>query len=522
MPLFGLSESKVFKMQKKGDVDGLVKALAYPKDPTVRVAAAQSLCVLRDRRTVGALIAALNDPEVSVRMWVSWTLLHLMDVRSENAMFNALNDEVYEVRLNAANMLSKTSGEHRVDGLLFLLADPECKERQDVVKSLGETHDERAVEGLVIALKDPEYNVNFLATEALGKIGGDKALNALIVALQGQRACMRRDAAKALAIRGDKRAVDPLIAALKDADSEVRQEAIDTLGQIGDKRTLEPLALSLKDPITCKHAAEALMKINGEKALDVLAAALQDKDWSVRKCAAESLGSIHSAQAVDALIPVLKDKNDEVRRQVALSLGEIADSRAIDALVEVFRKDTNFSVRRAATGALGCMSNPPFSIAPEEVDQKLTSIFSIAHELNLNFPPDSRLYGDVEDLKADLSLLVPISSLTDTIAYWAIYASTFETNEVTRLGGWETTEITFTKSNDAISNLCGFVSPVTSNILHLVAQKKDISVQYSEGCPETKTYGTEEVSFQNQRQQALYELERRGNPAYDIQHYKKR
>ncbi|MCW4000392.1 MAG: HEAT repeat domain-containing protein [Candidatus Bathyarchaeota archaeon] len=514
-------------MQANGDIDGLINALEYKKDPSVRIEASRALFMIRDRRTINALIAALNDPVVEVRQNASATLRDLVDDRAENSMHLALKDTDYWVRQNAAYMLSRTNGEHKIDGLLYLLADRKWRSRPEAAKELGELHNERAVEGLVAVLNESDDDLNHSSIEALGKIGGDKALNTLIAALHDPKASTRKDAAKALGIIGDRRAVESLIVTLKDENNAVKLQAIDTLNKIGDIKAIEPLADILKDATVCKPAAEALVKIGREKALNALILTLQNQDVNSRRCAIEALGSIHNLQATNALVPLLKDESIEIRRLAATSLGEIGDSQATDALVAVFRMDNDFSVRRAASRALGQLNSPSFSISPEEVDQKLKSIFDPAnfnytHKLNLNKFEESKLSSELEALKKELDLLVPLSSLTDTVVYWTIYASTFEAEEVTNIGGWETTNLTLMQSNEAISNLCNYVSPVTSNILHLISQKKDISIYYSEGCPEIETnYVTKELSFQNQREQALNELKKRSNPPYDIQNYKK-
>ena len=77
MPLFGPPD--VAKLAAKGDVKGLIKALSYPKDKSVREAAAEELGKRRlaaamllggkadDARPVEPLMAALKDPDPGVR-----------------------------------------------------------------------------------------------------------------------------------------------------------------------------------------------------------------------------------------------------------------------------------------------------------------------------------------------------------------------------------------------------------------------------------------------------------------------
>jgi hypothetical protein len=115
--------------------------------------------------------------------------------------------------------------------------------------------------------------------------------------------------------------------------------------------------------------------------------------------------------------------------------------------------------------------------------------------------------------------LIPVSALTDEIVDWALKASTYELKPETK---YSAHELTFSQSDTAIGYLCHLKSPVTSNILHLVAQKQDISVTMDARCPEFESLGTTiEISFEHQRDLALLELRTRGNPPYQVDAYKK-
>ena len=63
MSLFG---PNVKKLEQRRDADGLVKCLEN-KDPAVRKDAVEALSRLKDKATVGPLMAALADPGRDVR-----------------------------------------------------------------------------------------------------------------------------------------------------------------------------------------------------------------------------------------------------------------------------------------------------------------------------------------------------------------------------------------------------------------------------------------------------------------------
>ena len=66
MGLFG--PPNIENLKAKGDVQGLIKALGYQKDPNIRQAAAVALGQLGDHNAVEALISTLEDSESQVRL----------------------------------------------------------------------------------------------------------------------------------------------------------------------------------------------------------------------------------------------------------------------------------------------------------------------------------------------------------------------------------------------------------------------------------------------------------------------
>ena len=114
--------------------------------------------------------------------------------------------------------------------------------------------------------------------------------------------------------------------------------------------------------------------------------------------------------------------------------------------------------------------------------------------------------NDIDSLLSDLT---PLSSLNQQVIDWIFKASSFEHRY--RGYSYDAGYITIEASDEAIKSLCAINSPVISNILHLVAKKRDISVHMSTGCGED---WDQTVSFDTQRAAAQRELQKRGNPPY--------
>lgn len=66
--LFGGGKPDVDALKAQGDVDGLIEALRYQKDPNVRRAAAVALGELGDQRAKVPLHGALEDDDSDVRV----------------------------------------------------------------------------------------------------------------------------------------------------------------------------------------------------------------------------------------------------------------------------------------------------------------------------------------------------------------------------------------------------------------------------------------------------------------------
>jgi hypothetical protein len=104
------------------------------------------------------------------------------------------------------------------------------------------------------------------------------------------------------------------------------------------------------------------------------------------------------------------------------------------------------------------------------------------------------------------------------VVEWAIGASTYEhkgESYILHHAGY----ITLEDSDEAIRCLCDVNTPVVNNILHLITQKRDISVTMDDGCGGEPWQ--QKVSFENQRKQAITELKKRGNPIYRPEAYYK-
>ncbi len=333
MGLFGPPD--VGKMRERNNVNGLIKALGYKKDHSVRKAATKALGNIRDPRVVEPLIAALKDEEKKVRETAAFYLGKIGDPRVVEPLIDALKkDEEKDVREEAAWMLGKIGDPRAVEPLIAALKDEEKKVREEAARQLGKIGDPRAVEPLIDALKKDE-DVGWAAAMALEEIGDPRAVEPLIAALKDEEKDVRDRAVHVLGEIGDPRAVEPLIAALKDKEEKVRERAASKLGRFGDPRAVEPLIDALK--IAYDGGGSTLNAVNSLEVLNWQpdqgeAGAIY---WACKnewKKVAE-LG----APALKALIKGLNASDFEARLISAEALGEIGDPRAVKPLIAALK-----------------------------------------------------------------------------------------------------------------------------------------------------------------------------------------
>jgi HEAT repeat protein len=208
-------------------------------------------------------------------------------------------------------------------------------------------------------------------------------------------------------------------------------------------------------------------------------------DTWMREYAARHLGATGDARAIEPLRTALEDEDESVRLAAARSLKELGgwypdeEKRA-----EIVKRDWM----------------PGFILGfPEAIAPTLASLFEKPSE-----------YPYLERTGDYLRSMIPHSSLTLEIVDLALMASSYESSEK-GFRFWDRS-YSVEKSSAAVRELCRIVSPMTSNILHLVSEKKTRYIKMSDN--DDRSW-EDTVYFQSQRESAESELQRRGNPRYD-------
>lgn len=328
-PIQPNEESKSHKTVAKADgrmVGALVVALRDP-NLEVRMTAAQALGSLDDPRAVDALLEALrSDADAGVRKMAAWALGEIESPRGVAGLSQAVrSDGSIEVRAMAAWALGEIESPEGVAPLGGALRDSSVEVRRMAVWALGEIESAEAVEWLTPALKDDDVEIRRKAAWALGEIESPAAVAGLGAAMRDSDAEVRSTAAWALGEIESPVAIDALRAGVHDSNVEVRRKAVWALGEIEDPRAVPALteALGDSDPEARKTAVWALGEIQDPSAIPALRPLLQDPDEEVRKTAIWALIEMDDPAVYDVLVELLKDEDPEVRKQAAQALGDM-------------------------------------------------------------------------------------------------------------------------------------------------------------------------------------------------------
>ena len=335
MPLFGPPD--VEGMKSKGDVNGLIDAIGYQKDNSVRRNAIKALGELGDTRAVEPLIASLTDS--LVRRDAVIALGKIGGSRIVEPLISVLQDQdnSYFTHLDAIQALVNTKDPRCIEPLAVSWRSDKITEVQDAAFKALVSFGPPVVDRLLPFL--------FLSrvADALAKIGGEHVIQELTAILRDEKSKMRQAAAQVLGKIGNPGLVVVLVTALNDKDAPVRRTAAMALGEIGDSGPVEALvpALNDEDASVREAAAQALDRLGWKPDQSDAAYFIARQDWD--KCI--SLGT----SAVAGLITELKEKRGG--REVIKALGKIGDNRAIEPLVIALR-DENWEMCKSAADAL--------------------------------------------------------------------------------------------------------------------------------------------------------------------------
>jgi bilin biosynthesis protein len=218
----------------------------------VRLRAAQILGEIGEPATELLVAALLHNPNETIRRAAAKTMALIEDPKSVPALLQAFLTDVDTVVHGSSVGALARIGNVAVPALLEIIADPHSSETTKGHASWALAFiGNEAAEHLYPALKNDSIDVRCAVVSAIAHVAQEKgdlqACQILVDALTDPAALIRNEAAAALSQINYPAAIPHLILATKDVDGEVRKAAVSSLGRVGDESAIVPLQAALQD-----------------------------------------------------------------------------------------------------------------------------------------------------------------------------------------------------------------------------------------------------------------------------------
>jgi HEAT repeat protein len=493
-----------------GDRAALLQCIAQTADATSISGLVETLMTIHDQRLRISIYSALENIDLA------WT--HRPEARSavprvvgtivggkanekqsalEVAKLLLTKQDIEFVILNAAVRAPTTRNTELARQLLAII-DPDWARAAEAKASTA---------SLLKELADASSVIRSRAVEFIGDVGTSDVLPRLLdLRLNDPANEVQVSAAKALdkiepqwsGLDSVRSRLSEFVAALRSPSAWVRAGAASILGRMGDESTLPQLVEALgEQDTTAAHAVRSAIVGFDVAALPFLIDSLGRPDIRTRVNASQCVRALgpRAASAVAALASCLEENAPaELHLEAVRALTAIGPEAqsALPAILPIWRS-LKLDDSMAAFRALGdCRAVDPV----------------------LRYLYESPAARDESKVRATLRALIPVSAVNEQFIEWAIRASGFEHKY--RGYKYDAGFITLESSDEAIRSLCSVKLPISSNLLHLISNKKDISVRMDTGCSNP---WDEAISFAGQRQTAKQELALRGNPSYSQDAY---
>jgi len=136
--------------------------------------AVRNLGVKKDKEGLSELIHSLkNDRDDNVRAFAALSLGKIKDKSSIGALIEALNDEHLVVKIEAIRALGEIGESQAISTLLSLIGDPDPRLSCEVASCLGKLGNKEGLNALLKEIEDVESPLRVKAILALRDIGDD-------------------------------------------------------------------------------------------------------------------------------------------------------------------------------------------------------------------------------------------------------------------------------------------------------------------------------------------------------------
>ena len=264
----------VKKLEATQNIEGLIKALSYKKDMSIRDAAIDALARIRSPEAVEGLIQTLKINDDLLCKQTIEALGKCKDTTTVNAIIRSVKfSENFTLWDSAIKSLGKIKGPEAVKALFMIMKrkSPRPKElRRAAVDALLQINDVIVEEGLIKALRDKDGGIRKEAERGLRKFLVASEVDNLILNakkdISGKHQSDEIRLAEKAKHKLSKR-VAKLIHTIENRDDYRQSDAIDELANLG---ALEAINAIEKGKLSRFSATEALNKIDNKKAAQIV------------------------------------------------------------------------------------------------------------------------------------------------------------------------------------------------------------------------------------------------------------
>ncbi|RJQ55766.1 MAG: hypothetical protein C4526_03185 [Nitrospiraceae bacterium] len=308
----------IHDIQYCGYPEKLTEMLINDPNPNVRASTASTLGVLRRKEAVPQLVEALRDEE-----WVCFSALEALsemkDERSLGPIIALLDNPSGAIRLAAIETLGKFGSQKVEQALTGHIPKSEGLEKKVTLINLVRAGEPPPLPGisddLIDILINGEWDEKFVAIKGLLFLREARAIYHML------------DIAGAIDFSDPDR--EDKIQAIKEA--VICYGCDDLLLKILDDDTMKyrgkALAVEIAGELKCRSVVKSLIRL------------IKSDFRDVRRASAYSLGQMETGEATEHLIEAADDYDSHVRKSAVIALGKIGDMAAFEPLMKLLRKE---------------------------------------------------------------------------------------------------------------------------------------------------------------------------------------
>ncbi|HEY9852158.1 MAG TPA: HEAT repeat domain-containing protein [Leptolyngbyaceae cyanobacterium] len=320
-------------------------------DENVRRAAIELIPYLENAPVLPTLIAALEKETPKVRAAAARALGQMESVLAYPYLLSALKDEDAWVRYYATRAIGWNGYPEAIEVLAkAAVSDPAHQVQIATVEALGRIGGPRAVTILAPIVENINASSDLVRVTltALGEIGHPNSLPPLLSATRSLDPYRRIHAARALGKRGGT-GVESALQELANKDPEVGVvfSAIEALAQLATPDAIAALLELTANPTRNEACIVALANL-GEEQIEAIGRGLTHSHAKVKRAVVEVLMRLKHPRASELLIAALDDRDTSVRLAAVNALNHLGNRYAERKMAILAHTDPDPAVRRAA------------------------------------------------------------------------------------------------------------------------------------------------------------------------------